>query len=163
METINLKCKLKAYTRGIHTNYIEDVTDDHLYGRTKGKWVDIEDAILRTKIDLEENSGLHETYDEATHTYLLGVNQENITEVDLPEILKDDTVYYVEDLTPTYFVDGGTAWSDGGDSEGYVAVSQYGSICDGYKYGAALLDDQVDIDMCPINARGVYINGRENN
>ena len=145
---IRLKCKLKAYTRGIHTKYAEEAPiDGSVYGRKDAKWEKIDDIVTRTELELAENSGLNLEHDELNHKYILGIRKEELNE--LPQELEPDTTYYIVDLEPNNYLDGGTAFSDGNNE--YVIMSQFGEPTDGGESNSV-----ANIEMCPINAEGVY-------
>ena len=157
---INIKTKLKAYTRATlptklsqfinDMDFISDVPDNRTYVRTKGEWVLFDKPI---DIALVENSGLNLEYglnEQGKPTYYLGVRKEEITELELPAVLEPDTVYYVEDLTPTLYIDGGTAFSNGNND--FVVENEYTQVIDGGNVNT----HNYDLVLLPINSKGVY-------
>ena len=145
---IKLKVKLSAYSNLSLPNYLTDApSDDKLYGRRDGEWVEI-DSIQGTSIVVDDTSGLSlEDIDE--HKKLLKIKQYIGIE---PETYEDDTTYYIIDLTPNLFINGGTAFSDG--YEELSIDSQYIDYIDGGKANTA----DYDLELLPLNAKGV-LNG----
>lgn len=152
---IKIKAKLKAYTKGIIpdvSKFVEEApVNGKLYARRDAKWEDISEALLDTAIELEDNSGLHYSYDAHTHTYTLGVNKEDLTQTQFEgiDVLAPDTVYYVEDQTANTFVDGGTAYSNGGNE--FVEFSEFTNEVNGGESSSI-----ANIEMHPLNSKGVY-------
>lgn len=122
---IKIRTKLRAYTKGIipdTSKFLTDAPEDgNIYGRQDGQWLNITESTMPISIELEENSGLNLSY--ADHIYTLGIRKEDINQNQLPSTLADDTVYYVRDLTPNYYVSGGTAYSSGNNE--YVLISEF--------------------------------------
>lgn len=158
---IKIKAKLKAYTKGILPTKVSELENDehfiseapidgHLYGRKDGTWQNIDKAINKTAIEIPENSGLNLSYTDITSTYTISVRQKNITETELPSVLEDDTVYYVEDLEANVFIDGGTAFSSGNND--YVIVGEFGATLDGGVASTMAFDNEI----LPLNSKGVY-------
>lgn len=157
---IKIKAKLQAYTKGIlptkvsqlenDLHFVEDVNDDNYYLRTKDHWVKTNENLGKTILQLAENSGLDLEYIHDDNTYIINIRKWEGTELDLPNVLENDTTYYVEDLTPNLYINGGTAWSDGNNE--YVALSEYDSIIDGGNSSTTTYNTI----MYPIDSKGVY-------
>ena len=157
---IKIKAKLRAYTRGLlptkisdlenDLDFIPDAPDDgSIYGRQDKEWVNIDQALAKTILELKENSGLNLSYDPNTSTYTLSIRKEDITQLELPNILEPDTTYFVEDLTANIFDDGGTAFSQGNND--YITISEFKSEMDGGNATSI-----ANIIMNPLNSEGVY-------
>lgn len=149
---INIKVKLRAYTRGIIPNsdlFLTDAPiDGRIYGREDGEWVDITEGMINTVVAVGENSGLDVTHDPISHTYTLNIRKEDIKQVDLPEELAYDTTYYVLDQTANTYLNGGTCFSDGNND--YITESEYYNRISG---GAAEL--VTPLIIYGTNSRGV--------
>lgn len=159
---IDIKAKLKAYTRGIlptrvselinDMDYIPDVKDDRLYARTHGAWIQIDD-LGKTEIELLDNSGLNLEQlmpPNKCPIYKIGIRKQEILETELPETLAEDTTYYVVDLTPNQFVDGGTAFSNGNNE--YVYTNEFSQEID----GGNATTTQFNQTLLPLNSNGIY-------
>lgn len=150
---IQIKVKLRAYTKGIIpdvSEFIKDAPlDGNTYGRQDGKWINIKDAFSQKDIELAENSGLNLDYDSSNYQYTLGIRKYEINESELPNILEADTTYYVVSNHPNLFIHGGTAFSSGNNE--YVIESQVTRIINGGNSESA--GDQI---FYPINSEGVY-------
>lgn len=142
---IKIRAKLKAYTKGLlptklseldndlklsnfenDMDFVTDVkeADGKIYARVKGRWVDIDDSLVRTDIynyPTAETSGLHIIKN--GQDYYLGIKKWEGNELELNFPLEEDTTYYVEELTTNTFVDGGTAFSNGGNE--YVTYNEF--------------------------------------
>lgn len=154
MESIKLKAKLSAYTKGVlpqlPDDYIKDDAPDdgNTYGRKNHKWVDVRESGTGKTIILDEESGLNLRETDQPFTYALSIRQKVLEH--LPEELEDDTTYYIIDLTPDIFINGGTAYSNGyGD---LLIDNDYETIISG---GEAATQD-FDLSLLPINAKGEY-------
>lgn len=154
---INIKAKLKAYTKGIipvnisqlnnDLDFISDVEQDGVFARKTGEWININDALVRTRILIPEDSGLNLEQD--GYDYTLSVRKQDILQKDLPNVLENDTVYYVLDLTADEYINAGTAFSNGNNE--YVIESDFNSLMNG---GDA--SSQANIFIKPLNSQGVY-------
>lgn len=148
---INLKIKLSAYSKLPILDYITDVsesTEDKVYGRKKGQWVELEN-INTSDILLEENSGLSLIQKDKDHRYLSIKQYIGIK----PDIIEDDTTYYTIDNTPNIFINGGTSYSDGFSIDDDIIVEkQYnGNFIDGGNSNTI----NYSLELLPINAKGV--------
>ena len=158
---IKIKAKLKAYTKGVLPTKLSDLENDEhfiqeapldgsIYGRKLGTWQNIDKALDKTVLEVPENSGLNLSYEDATSTYTISVRQENITELDLPNSLENDTVYYVENLHASVFIDGGTSFSEGNNE--YITLNEFSTTIDG---GVASTINFNNV-LLPLNSKGVY-------
>lgn len=150
---IQIKVKLRAYTKGIIpdvSEFIKDAPlDGNTYGRQDGKWINIKDAFSQKDIELAENSGLNLDYDSSNYQYTLGIRKYEINESELPNVLEADTTYYVVSDHPNIFIHGGTAFSNGNNE--YVSLPQFTSTL----YGGTSSDNP-ERKFYPINSEGVY-------
>lgn len=155
---INIKAKLRAYTKGIipvnisqlynDLNFIPDAPDNGVtYGRKNNEWVDIDDMVTHTTLAVTEDSGLNLAV--TGRDYVLNIKKYEITQSELPSELEADTTYYVLDQEPNNYINGGTAFSSGNND--YIDISEFSVITNG---GHA--NTQANILMYPINAEGVY-------
>lgn len=158
---IKIKAKLQAYTKGIlptkvselenDLDFISDVTEQGIYVRAKGEWIKADDALEKTKIQLLDDSGLNLIEPpEGSFTYQIGIRKWEGTQLELPATLQNDTTYYVQELTPNLYINGGTAWSDGNNE--YITLSEYGSIISGGNSSTTAYNTI----MYPIDSKGVY-------
>ena len=157
---IKIKARLKAYTKGIlptkvsdlenDLHFIEDVNGDGVYVRAEGQWIRADQALDKTIIELVDNSGLDLIEPPlGSNIYQLGIRKWEGTELELPNTLEDDKIYYVEDLTANNYINGGTAWSDGNNE--YVSRSEFNNeIIGGNARSIA------NIILRPLNSKGVY-------
>ena len=169
---IKIKTKLRAYSKGILPTKVSDLENDldfipdapkdgQIYARKDGSWKDISDINLDTIIALANRSGLNLEYDAEERTYTLGIRKEELTNLELPVILQDDTTYYVLDLDPNTFIDGGTAYSSGNNE--FVEESEYTISFDGGNCHTNVPiklfpTDCNDIGQLPLNENGFKIN-----
>lgn len=169
METIKLKAKLSAYTKGVlptkisqlknDLNFIEDLSEEQannlFYVRVRepnssqGKWVEIKGDSFGDEIELLENSGL--ILEKIGNTAKLGINQYFISKEEFEQLshLNSEAIYYIINRTPDLYINGGTAFSDGNNE--FVIESEYGLEFNG---GAA--SSTYNLILLPINAKGVY-------
>lgn len=147
-DTINLKVKLSAYTKGIIPDYSNFVTeapnDGKIYARKDKEWVDIKDEYQGYKVVVGENSGLDIKHiDNATDE--LSIRQWVGLESELPSILESDKTYYTIDNTlPNYYLLGGTAYSE--EEESFEQIMQ----------GGTAITRNFDITLQAMNSRGEY-------
>lgn len=169
MEPIRIRAKLSAYTKGViptkvsqlenDENFVKDLNEsqsNNLYyvrvrepNSTEGKWVQINSDSFGDEIKLLEKSGL--ILDKQGNVAKLKIDQYILSQEEFNRLseLDDNATYYVYEDTPDLYINGGTAFSDGGNE--YVDLSQYGLEISG---GRA--DSTFELELLPINAKGVY-------
>lgn len=144
---IKLKVKLSAYSKLPILDYINDVpksTEDKIYGRKNGQWVELED-IGTSDIIVEEGSGL-DLIEKDEHHRSLSVRQYLGIE---PEIFEDDTTYYIVEITPNLFINGGTAFSSG--YEEFNILNQFKTTINGGNSSTVTWE----LELKPLNSKGV--------
>lgn len=144
---IKLKVKLSAYSKLPILDYITDVpksTDDKIYGRKNGEWVEI-DSISGTSIIVDDTSGLS-LEDTEDHKQLLKIKQCIGIK---PELFEDDFTYYIIDRDASLFINGGTAFSSG--YEEFNILNQFKNNINGGKANTINWDSIIT----PLNAKGV--------
>lgn len=157
---INIKAKLKAYSKGVipvnisqlynDLDFIPDAPNDSkIYARKDKAWINVDEELRRTTLSLDDNSGLNLDFNPDTLNYTLSVRKKDILKNQLPNTLEHDTVYYVMELTPNNYINGGTAFSNGDND--FVDISDFNSFMNG---GAA--NTQANVFVYPTNSEGVY-------
>lgn len=182
MEPIRIRAKLSAYTKGLiptkvsqlenDKNYVTDLTEEqsnNLYyvrvrepNSTEGKWVQINSDSFGDEIKLLEKSGL--ILDKQGNVAKLKIDQYILSQEEFNRLseLDDNATYYVYENTPDLYINGGTAFSDGGND--YVDLSQYGLEIKGGKADSDKINSTMkfELELLPINAKGVH-DGYKNN
>lgn len=166
---IKLTATLTAYSKGVlptklsqltdDLNLVSDLNDDQSNGKfyvrvkypqaEKGQWVEIQGDSFGDEIELLPNSGL--ILDKQGNTAAIAIDQFILSKEQFEHIsnLSQNTTYYVYDRQPQLYVNGGTAFSQGGNE--FVDLNQYGIEING---GAA--SSTYELMLLPINAKGVY-------
>lgn len=173
MENIKLRAKLSVYSKSVLPTKLSDLERDidfitepedngegDIWVRKYGEWVKAEGYIGKN-IGLDENSGLNLIRKDPE--YLLSIRQKIIKDSDITDDFnyEDDTTYYIIDTKPEVFINGGTAFTDGG----YDSIleedlpSEYNCILSG---GSSNQKD-FDLILLPIDSKGVLYNGSINN
>ena len=159
MPNINIKAKLKAYTK--IDNIITDAPKDgEIYGRKDGEWekIKIEIPLSPTEIQPTEPtengaSGLNiEKLD--INNYRIGIRKWENSKEEFEKLthLQSDTTYYVREATPNVFINGGTAFDDGTD--GFIQdYSSYNAIIRGGSASTTVFTEEYHTT----NARGEEI------
>lgn len=173
MEPIRIRAKLSAYTKGLiptkvsqlenDEEYITEAPkDEFAYVRKDGEWLKLNSTELGDNIELLDNSGL--ILKKEDNKAQLGIDQEILSQEEFDKLqeLNSNTTYYIYERTPDLYVNGGTAFSDGGNE--YVDLSQYGLEIKGGKADSNKIDSTMkfELELLPINAKGVY-DGYKNN
>lgn len=181
-QTIRLTAKLSAYTKGLiptkvsqlenDKNYVTDLNEEqsnNLYyvrvrepNSTEGKWIQINSDSFGDEIDHLDNSGL--IIKKEGNIARLKIDQYILSQEEFDRLssLDGNATYYIYERTPDLYVNGGTAFSDGGND--YVDLSQYGIEMKGGKADSDKINSTMkfELELLPINAKGVY-DGYKNN
>lgn len=166
-QNIKLNVKLSAYTKGALptppdlSNYLKDAEgsiehDGKVYARKNGDWVDIRTLDADNQyIIANKGSGIDLIEDDVKKdTYYISARQKEITEANFNNLtidsIEDDTTYYVINNSPEYYVNGGTAYSNGDND--YVDDSEY----DFNISGGNSKQKDFSFNLLSIDAKGVY-------